>query len=94
MPRVAFPLTNFQDTDGSPVSLGYLLIHLVDDAKASSGQVCSKIKTQIFLDSSGNVLGSPAFWQNSALTPSTLYYVLEVYSQGGQLLSGPTKIVI
>jgi len=93
MPKIALTVTNFQNPDGSPVANGYLLFRLNTEGSVSSTQISSQT-TRISLDSSGNVTGSPTFWPNASLAPSGTYYVRSVYSSGGQLISGPSKVTV
>ncbi len=93
MPRIALTVTNFQNPDGSPVALGYLLFQLNTNGSVSSTQISSQI-TRIPLDSSGNITGSPTFWPNASIAPSGTYYIRSVYSAQGQLLSGPSKVTV
>ena len=100
--RSSLPITNFQNPDGSPVAKGYLRIRISQNASISflipgpiteHNQIQSNF-TKVSLDSSGNVTGSPTFWANADLSPSGTYYILEVFSSTGQLLSGPSKLTI
>ena len=93
MTRVALTVTNFQNIDGSPVASGYLLFKLNVDASVDDTQVSSQI-IRIPLDTNGDIVGSPVFWDNSSLAPSGTYYVRSVYSAKGQLISGPSKVTV
>jgi len=84
MARVAFPLTTFQDSDGNPVSFGYVLVQLSEDAQTPTPeQIASSRLATISLDVNGAVLGSPMVWPNAELTPSDSVYIYSVYSQVG-----------
>ena len=92
MAQVSFPLTNFQFADGNPVANGYLKVRLNIDGAANNTQLNTQF-LKVSLDSSGNIIGSPVFWQNSSISPST-YYIYSVYSAQGQRVAGPNKIII
>jgi hypothetical protein len=93
MPRVALTVTNFQNPDGSPVALGYLLFKLITEGSVSDTQISSQI-TKIPLDINGTITGSPTFWPNSSIAPAGTYYVRSVYTAQGQLVSGPSKVTV
>lgn len=84
----------FNDTLGNPLSNGYLLFRLNQDAVANSNtQVCSSTFVKIPLDSNGNVITSTVYslWTNDVLTPSGTFYKVEAYTSGGQLVWGPNS---
>jgi hypothetical protein len=93
MARVALPLTNFQNPDGSAVANGYLRIRLNQDGTSGGEQIQTNF-TKIPLDSSGNITGSPTFWPNASILPTGTYYILEVFNTNGQLIAGPNKLTV
>jgi len=84
MARVAFPLTNFQDADGNPVSNGVVLLELnTDVVTPDSQQIAAGFASGIPLDINGNLLGSPLVWPNAELQPAGSVYIYSVYSHLG-----------
>jgi len=95
MPRVPFPVTNFTDLDGSPLSDGYLIIRVTEDTQTpDGGQLCAGAVVQVDLDSGGNVEGSPTFWGNNAMLPNTTAYLLNSYNADGQKVLTNLYIVV
>lgn len=85
MARVSFPLSVFQDSDGNPISFGYVLVNLSTDVKTPTPtQIASSFVAKINLDINGAVTGSPMVWPNAQLSPSDSVYVYSVYSRLGQ----------
>jgi hypothetical protein len=66
---------NFQSSDGNPLVAGYLTFRLLTDGYAGTIQVSAGIKVTVPLDSTGNVVGTPALWPNASLTPVSVYQV-------------------
>lgn len=93
MPQVTFPLTNFQTPDGNPVSFGTVWVRLSTNGNASGNQLWNTV-VQLTLDTSGNFLGSTLFWTNGSILPAGTYYIVQVFSQTGQLVYGPAKLII
>lgn len=93
MAQQAFPITNYQLPDGSPVANGYLLIRLNIDGNVSDSSIDSNF-IRVPLDSDGNISGSPVFWPNDEISPSGTYYVLKVYQANGKLVAGPMVVTI
>ena len=82
----------FQDSEGNPLANGYLLFELSQDAVANAtDQICAGFKLMIKLDSSGNVITSPAqnVWPNDVLTPFGTFYMVSGYAASGELVWGP-----
>jgi hypothetical protein len=94
MPQAAFPTQNFQNSDGSDVANGYLLIHLSNDAASSGGQIGARIKSEVFLGTLGEILDNPQFWENSSLAPNDTVYFLEVYNADGLRVCGPIPVTV
>lgn len=85
MPRVAFPITTFQDADGNPLSFGYVLLIISTDVKTPDPvQICQGMVSKINLDVNGTVIGSPTVWANASLNPATSVYLYSTYSHIGQ----------
>jgi len=93
MSRSAFPITTFQNPDGSPVANGAMNVRLSSDGTSNAQQIQHNF-TSVPLDSNGVVTGSPAVWADSVVLPDGRYYVINVYSQKGQLVAGPLKIEV
>ena len=91
--RIVLPVNTFQNPDGTPVANGYLLIRLNQDGSVNDTQIQSNF-TQISLDSSGSIVGSPTFWQNANINPPGTYYILSVFSATGQLVSSPNVVTL
>jgi hypothetical protein len=97
---------SFQDNEGNPLADGYLLMQLSQDAQAQiggfpSGQICSRIKVKVPLDSNGNVQGTPGdnlgpicVWPNSGLAPTGTTYAVWAYTADGQLAWGPQYLTV
>ena len=76
---------------------GYLLFRLNKDAVVNSSTLVSSGKViTIPLDSSGNIVVSPAYslWPNNVLTPSDSYYLVWAYTPAGQLIWGPNAVKV
>lgn len=93
MAQQPFPLTNFQNIDGSPVANGSVSIQLNMNGAANNTQLNIKPVT-VTLDSSGNITGSPVFWPTASISPPNTYYIYIVYNKQGQRVAGPNKITI
>lgn len=95
MAKVSFPITNFQDSDGNPVSFGYVLLRISTDVKTPvPDQIGALFVSRINLDVDGNVTNSPLVWPNLELTPSGSEYIYNVYSQFGQQLAANIFITV
>lgn len=84
----------FQDISGNLLVNGYLLMELSQDAvvpNTPASQVVSGYTVKISLDSSGNVVSSPAqyVWPNDVLVPNSTFYNVSGYTAEGQLVWGP-----
>jgi len=82
----------FQDALGNVVANGYMLFSLSQDSQVNgSTQIAAGYTVKINLDSSGNIITSPAqyVWPNDVLTPNGTFYNVSVYSAVGQLVWGP-----
>lgn len=95
MSKVSFPLSIFQDSDGTPVSFGTVLVHLSIDAKTPDpAQIAASKLAVINLDVNGNVIGSPLVWPNSELNPSDSTYIYSVYSKVGSEIVRDATIIV
>ena len=79
----------FQDSEGNPLSLGYLKMKLSQDASVSGvGNICSGLEITIQLDGNGNVVTSPAqsVWANTGgvLAPPNTFYKVTGSTAAGQ----------
>ena len=86
----------FQDSEGNPLSFGYLTMKLSQDASVSGvGNICSGLEITIQLDVNGNVVASPAqsVWANTdgVLSPINTYYRVTGYTAAGQRAWGPNN---
>ena len=86
----------FQDSEGDPLSFGYLKMKLSQDASVSGvGNICSGIEITIQLDVNGNVVASPAqsVWANTGgvLAPINTFYKVTGYTAAGQRAWGPNN---
>lgn len=87
----------FQDAAGNPLADGYLLMRLSQDGVVNSDeQVASGIELKIALDSSGNVVTSPAqyVWPNDVITPSGTFYTVSAYTANGELVWGQNSQMV
>lgn len=94
MARTDFPNQTFQDLDGSPLVLGYIVIRISNDAMASDGQVCAGMSLTVPLDTVGTVTYIPQVWPNGELTPDDSTYVLEAFRANGQRVLGPLNVTV
>lgn len=94
--KLPFPITQYFDIFGNPLSNGTLHIKLSYDCSCPCDdyQVTGNDYVIIQLDSTGTIVGSPQFRPNNQLFPSGSYYVLEAYSSTGQLAVEPQKVTI
>ena len=84
----------FQDSEGNPLSLGYLIFELSQDCSVSGvGNIAAGITVQIQLDANGNVAGSPgaSIWGNDVLSPQPNFYKVTGYTVAGQPSWGPNN---
>jgi len=82
----------FQNAIGALLANGYILFELSQDAQVNgTTQITAGFTVQVDLDSSGNVITSPAqqVWPNDVLSPGGTFYNVSVYSATGQLVWGP-----
>jgi len=93
MSQVALVVKTFVNPDGTPVNSGYIRVRLSQDGSVNNSQIQANFVT-LALDSLGTIVGSPLFWTNGSISPSGTYYIQEVYSATGQLVSGPTKVTV
>lgn len=93
MPQVTLPLTLFQTPDGNPVSFGVVRIRLNTNGNASGNQLGSSF-VDINLNINGALSSNPLFWTNSSILPDGTYYIIQVFTQSGQLVYGPSKLTI
>ena len=87
-----FGLSNFQYPDGTPVANGSIIIRLSQDGTSGGVQLPSYFGTRQ-LDSSGNS-GTITLITNASISPAGTYYVYEVYSSAGLLVSGPNLLTV
>ena len=83
---------NFQDSLGNVVANGYILMQLSQDSQVNSNtQLSSGIIVKVLLDSSGNVVSSPAqsIWGTDVMTPTNTVYQVQVFDNRGELVWGP-----
>lgn len=85
MPATNVSMT-FQNTDGSPVSNGYIVASLSEDAATNdSKQIVAGIKVRGQLDNVGTTTDF-RLWPSDQLTPSDSFYYLSVYNSSGTLV--------
>ena len=85
---------NFQSPDGTPLANGYLLFTLSQDGLVNgSSQIAAGREIKIVLDSTGNVVTSPAqyLWPNDVIIPANTFYTVSAYTSAGQLVWGPNS---
>ena len=86
---------NFADAEGNPVALGYIIMQLNQDAQSSlTSQVVGGRTIKITLDASGNAVAGQYVWPNTALNPTTTFYIVNVYTAAGQLVWGPNYMLV
>jgi hypothetical protein len=93
MAKTAFTVNTFQLANGAPVVSGFLRIRLNQPGSVSDAQI-NTIFTEITLNTEGVIEGSPTFWPNSEISPSSTYYILQVFSSTGQQVAGPLKVTV
>ena len=84
----------FTDSEGNPLSNGYLLFTLNQDGIVNTNtKVCSGSTIKVPLNSSGSVAASPVYslWPNDVITPSGSFYTVTAYDSNGQLTWGPNS---
>jgi hypothetical protein len=85
----------FQTPTGDPLSNGYLLFSLSQDAQVTVSGVTEQVGAgeiiSVPLDDDGNIVTSPEqlIWPNDVLTPANTFYTVSAYSSIGQLVWGP-----
>lgn len=94
MARTNFPVTSFQDLDGSPLAGGTIKIAISQDAQAADGQVCAGMTLTVPLDSTGTVTFIPQVWPNGSLLPTGTTYVLEAFNAQGLRVLGPSNVTV
>jgi hypothetical protein len=90
----------FQDSNGTPLSYGYLTLKLSQDGNvAGVGNICSGVTITIQLDVNGNVGSSTSptpvanqyAWANANISPTNTFYKVTGYTQEGQRAFGPNN---
>lgn len=94
MAQGLFPIQFYSTPAGQPLSFGYILIALSSDAFSPGGQVSQRRIVKIPLDVNGEIIGSDLFWSNYDLLPVNTYYILRAYTEEGQLVLGPLKVLL
>jgi hypothetical protein len=94
MARVNFPLTVFQDLDGTPLAFGNAVVRISEDVTASSGQICAGMSLSVPLDNTGTMSYVPQVWPNAQLAPTDSTYILEAYTAAGQRVFGPINVTV
>jgi len=92
-----FPLLGpYFDPNGQVLSNGSLLVRLVFDCNCPCAdyQITGNNHVSISLDENGMVIGSPQVRPNDQLKPDNSYYILQAYSNAGQLVLGPKVVKI
>jgi hypothetical protein len=87
----------FQDATGNPLANGYLLMELSQDGQVNSNtEIAAGFKLKIPLDSSGNIITSPAqfVWPNDVISPANTFYIVSAYTFAGQLVWGPNAVQV
>lgn len=81
-------VAGFQDPLGVPYAGGRISLQLSVDSFNSPtiSAINSKYIVSGFLDSNGNIIQPFPVWPNDLLSPANTYYILRVYSVGGQLV--------
>jgi hypothetical protein len=81
----------FTNPNGTPVSNGYVIASLSGDASTNDGQqIVAGLKVRGQLNNSGTTVGF-SLWPNDQLSPSDLFYNLEVFDFNGVFVwSGTT----
>lgn len=75
----------FQDFEGNPLALGYLLLELSHDEQytADDYQVVAGFTLKIPLDAIGNINPTVAVYSNDVLAPANSYYIVRAYKADG-----------
>lgn len=84
----------FQDAEGNPFANGYFIMQLTKDGQVNGNTLLAGgYQIKILLDSSGNVVTSPAqsVWPNDVITPATSYIVSGYAASGHRELTHNTR---
>ena len=94
--KVDWPLTTYFKPDGTPLANGYILVKLVFDCECpcANYQITGSNWVKVNLDSNGVIIGTHQVRPNPQLKPDGSYYIVNAYTQEGQLVLGPKKVVI
>lgn len=91
---VEFPFTGpYNSPEGFPISNGHLLVRLAFDCNCfcDDYQVTGNNHSKLFLDEDGFIIGTPMVRPNDQLNPLGSYYIIQVFSEAGQLIFGPYR---
>jgi hypothetical protein len=96
--QAPLPIQTFVNPDGTPVANGYITVRLNVNAQVNVSGVFTQVQSnsiKMLLDSSGTIIGGGNVWETSLMSPKTedLYYVVNVYTQAGQLI-GTYKVTV
>ena|ERR1700735_1087758 len=95
--RASLPQTKFTDSEGNPISNGFLSIRINEDAQVPVLllQLVAGRAVQIPLDEDGNITGSGVtfLYPNSELAPDDTVYLVSAFTANGQLVSDDTIVV-
>ncbi len=85
VPNLTLSGGNFEDFEGHPLNLGYLIMELNHDESYSAGpyQVVAGLKQKIQLDALGNINPTVQIWSNDVLTPANSFYTIIAYKADG-----------
>lgn len=82
----------FQDSEGNPLSGGYLQFELSQDAQVNGNtEICAGYLVKVTLDGNGSVdtTATQKIWGNDALSPANTFYNVKAFTESGQLVWGP-----
>jgi len=81
----------FEDSEGNPLALGYLLFELIQNTSVNGFIVCAGSIVKILLDVNGNIAANQYIWGNDQMSPINSFYRVTGYSASGQIVFGPNN---
>lgn len=87
MALTKFPYSAYNKPSGEPLSKGYILLRLTQDARTSTDtQLCAGSVVRAELDDNGLIASGFQVWSTSDMLPANTQYILRAYTEEGQLV--------